>query len=85
MRVIKTPNFEKTFKKLPKDINRLYAAQEKRFLSDWKDARLHVKKIKALGLAFSFRITRRYRVLFYFQNPDTAIFFDIDHRNDIYR
>lgn len=85
MKIIKTADFEKTFKRLPKEISRLYATQENRFLSDWKDARLHVKKIKALGLAFSFRITRRYRVLFYLQNSDTAIFFDIDHRKDIYR
>jgi hypothetical protein len=34
---------------------------------------------------FSLRIIRHYRAFFYFQNTDTAIFFGIDHRKDIYR
>lgn len=85
MEIIKTSDFEKSFAKLPADTKRLYFHQENLFLKNWRDPRLHVKKVKDLGHAFSFRITRRYRVLFYFQNPNRAIFFDVDHRKDVYR
>ena len=70
---------------MPKEICRLYSVQEKRFKENWRDSRLHIKKVRSLDPTFSFRITRRYRVFFYFQNIETVIFFDIDHRKDIYR
>ena len=63
----------------------LYSVQENRFQENWRDPRLHIKKVQTLSHALSFRITRRYRVFFYFQNIETAIFFDVDHRKDIYR
>lgn len=85
MEIIKTIDFNKSFKCLPKEICRLYSIQEKRFKENWRDSRLHIKKVHSLGPALSFRITRRYRVFFYFQDTETAIFFDIDHRKDIYR
>lgn len=62
MKIIKTVDFEETFHELPQEIKRLVAVQEKRFAANWKDPRLHIKKLKAFGLAFSFRVTRRYRV-----------------------
>ena len=85
MRIIKTNDFNRSFKKLPKEIQRLYTTQEKRFKNNWHDSRLHIKKIRALRYALSFRITRRYRVFFYLQNTETTIFFEIDHRKDIYK
>lgn len=85
MKIIKTDDFNRIFKKLPKEIQRLYSTQENRFKKNWRDPRLHIKKIRILPFALSFRITRRYRVFFYFQNADTAIFFEIDHRKDIYK
>ncbi|MBU4298584.1 hypothetical protein KJ636_00890 [Patescibacteria group bacterium] len=85
MRIIKTDDFNRAFKKLPKEIQHLYNIQEERFKRDLRDPRLHVKKVKTLSFALSFRITRRYRVFFYFQNIETAIFFEIDHRKDIYK
>jgi mRNA-degrading endonuclease RelE of RelBE toxin-antitoxin system len=85
MKVIRTDSFERNFRKLPKSIVKLYLEQEKRFQNDWQDSRLHIKKIRTLSHALSFRITRRYRVFFYLQNSEIAIFFDVDHRKDIYR
>ena len=85
MEIIKTKDFYRAFKKLPKEIQRLFNVQEKRFKENWRDSRLHIKKIYILPYALSFRITRRYRVFFYFQNTETAIFFEIDHRKDIYK
>lgn len=85
MNVIKTNDFERAFNRLPREIQRLYTKQVKRFEENWRDPRLHIKKVRTLPFAFSFRITRRYRVFFYFQNTQTAILFDIDHRKDIYK
>ncbi|OGF21793.1 hypothetical protein A2Y83_02355 [Candidatus Falkowbacteria bacterium RBG_13_39_14] len=85
MEIIKTADFKKIFKKLPKEIQRLYISQEIKFKRNWRDSRLHIKKIKSLAQCFTFRITRRYRVFFYFQEEEKAIFFEIDHRKDIYR
>ena len=85
MKIIKTEDFTRAFDKLPKEIERLYQIQEERFKENWRDPRLHIKKVKSLKYAFSFRITRNYRVLFYFQDGKTAIFFEIGHRKETYR
>ena len=85
MEITKTDDFVKTFQKLPKNIQRLSFVQEKRFAENWKDPRLHIKKVQALQYAMSFRITNKYRVFFYFQQENKAIFFEIDHRKDIYK
>ena len=85
MEIITTNDFNRTFKKLPKEIQRLYSIQEKRFNENWRDSRLHIKKVRSLSYVLSFRITRRYRVFFYFQNTEKVIFFEIDHRKDIYK
>jgi mRNA-degrading endonuclease RelE of RelBE toxin-antitoxin system len=85
MKIIYTDDFKKSLQKLPKEINRIFQTQETRFKDNWNDSRLHIKKIRILKYALSFRITRRYRAFFYFQDPETAIFFDIDHRKDSYR
>ena len=85
MNIIKMRDFEKAFRILPKDAQRLYRLQEGRFIENWRDPRLHIKKVRILPFALSFRVTRRYRAFFYFKNADTAVFFEIDHRKDIYR
>lgn len=85
MEIIRTEDFERVLHRLPKEIQRLCRIQEDRFRDNWRDVRLHIKRVKSLPHALSFRITRRYRAFFYFQNPDKAILFDIDHRKDIYR
>ena len=85
MEIIKTDDFIKSLQKLPKNIQRLFLIQEKRFSENWKDSRLHIKKVQALQYAMSFRITNKYRVFFYFQQENKAIFFEIDHRKDIYK
>ena len=85
MEIIETADFDSALGKLQLDARRLYAVQKERFCENWRDPRLHIKKVKGLNLAFSFRVTRNYRVLFYFQDNDTAIFFDVDHRKDVYQ
>jgi len=85
MEVIKTEEFLRAFAKLPKEIQQLYQIQENRFRKNWRDPRLHIKSIHKLSEALAFRVTRRYRVFFYFQNETGAVFFEIDHRKDIYK
>jgi mRNA-degrading endonuclease RelE of RelBE toxin-antitoxin system len=85
MDIVKTSDFEKSLARLPTSVQRLCDKQLERFIADWKDPRLHIKKVRTLSLAMSFRVTRRYRVFFYFRDATTAIVFDIDHRKDIYR
>ena len=85
MEIIKADDFNRVLKKLPKEIQHLYNIQEERFKKDSRDPRLHIKKVRTLPFTLSFRITRRYRVFFYFQNTETAIFFETDHRKDIYK
>lgn len=85
MQIIHSEDFDRNLDGLPKQIQRFLTIQEERFKINWRDPRLHIKKIRTLENAFSLRITRRYRAFFYFQNPEIAIFFDIDHRKDIYR
>ena len=85
MEVIKTEEFLRVFATLPKEIQRLYQIQEERFLAGWRDPRLHAKAVRKLPDTLVFRITRRYRVFFYFQDEKTAIFFEVDHRKDIYK
>jgi mRNA-degrading endonuclease RelE of RelBE toxin-antitoxin system len=84
MVIHKTRDFINEFEKLPSETKRLYRKQEVIFKANWLDPRLHIKRIKELRGVYSFRITRRYRVLFYFQDTN-AVFFSVGHRRDIYR
>ena len=84
MRTRKTEDFEVAVRKLPADARRLLGKQEERFSRNWLDPRLHVKRLKDLDGVYSFRITRRYRVLFFLRG-DEAVFFEIGHRKDIYQ
>ena len=85
MRVVYAEEFTDEFRKLPKDVRELFRTQEAIFRENWRDARLHTKKLHDHPHAFSFRITRRYRVLFVFTERDVALFATIGHRKDVYR
>ena len=84
MTILYAEEFRKQFTKLPTDAQRLFRIREGRFRRDPHDPRLHVKKLHGEPLTFSFRITRRYRVLFVFAESDTALFATIGHRKDAY-
>ena len=84
MVIRKTKDFLKNLEKLPSKIKKLLQRQESIFKKNWLDPRLHTKRIKELPGVYSFRITRRYRVLFYFRGEE-AIFFSIGHRKEIYK
>ena len=85
MKIIVTKDFERSLKKFPSDARKLYQTQRQRFQTDWRDPRLHAKKMHGLPGVFSFRVTRRYRALFYFtKEKREAVFFEIGHRKDVY-
>ncbi|GIW67470.1 MAG: hypothetical protein KatS3mg096_338 [Candidatus Parcubacteria bacterium] len=77
MLIIETDDFKKDLDKLPKSIKRLYQKQKQIFETNWLDPRLHVKKLKEYHGVYSFRITRLYRVLFYFSGVN-VIFLKIN-------
>jgi len=74
MQIIHTDDFKRSLDKLPKQIHRLLKIQEEHFKNNWRDSRLHIKKVRSLDYAFSLRVTHHYRAFFYFQNPETAFF-----------
>lgn len=84
MIILYSNEFKKQFKKLPKEVQKLYFRQEKIFKESSYDKRLHLKKLIDHPFPFSFRITRGYRVLFLFVEENTAYFATIGHRKDIY-
>jgi len=84
MKILHTNTFSSELKELPLGVKKLYKKQEDLFVSNWKDSRLHTKRLRGDGSILSFRITRRYRVLFVFLDKETAIFNSIGHRKDIY-
>lgn len=86
MRVLRTPDFERALHKLPARTRSLCEKQLAILAADWRDPRLHLKKLRVPyeGI-YSFRITRTYRGLFYFAIEDSIIVFDADHRKDVYR
>jgi mRNA-degrading endonuclease RelE of RelBE toxin-antitoxin system len=85
MKAIVTPACEKMLGKLPEDISEHFTAQQALLAESTRNPRLHIKKLRDEDDVYSFRITRRYRALFYFQNSSTIIIFAVDHRKDVYR
>ncbi len=85
MRIIQTAEFERSLGKLSASIRRLCVAQTERLHHDRHDPRLHIKKLRGVDPVYSFRVTRSYRALFYFDHAGDLILFDIDDRKDVYR
>lgn len=85
MTIVYADEFRKQFHRLPADIQEAYQSQEKLFVGNWRDSRLHIKKLIGQPVYFSFRVTRRYRVIFMFIEQDTALFATVVHRKDAYR
>lgn len=50
--IIYAEEFTKQFGRIPSDIQRLYRRQEAIFKENWRDTRLHVKKLAGEPLAF---------------------------------
>lgn len=84
MKVFYTKEFVKMLERLPHSVQKLYLAQEGIFKENWRDSRLHIKKLSGKPITFSFRITRAYRALFYFRAFDEVTLYAVGHRKDIH-
>lgn len=85
MKIVYAAEFKKRFAEIPAAARIIYRRQEAIFIQNWRDPRLHLKKLSDHPFPFSFRITRNYRVLFMFVDQHTALFATIGHRKDVYR
>ena len=83
--VVRADDFKRAIKKLPARILGLCEEQLLILEADWRDSRLHIKKLRERDGVYSFRITRNYRAQFYFDVNENIIVFDADHRKDAYR
>lgn len=80
-----TPDFEKTFTRLPKQIQKLASRKDGWFRSDAFDPRLRTHKLKGeLADYWAYSINREYRVLFRFLGPHEVIYYDVG-THEIYR
>ena len=84
LRIIETKSATKSLADLPERIQDKYHTQKKRFQTDRRDPRLHLKKAVRFCGSVLASLTRAYRALFYYHTTDTAIIFAIGHRKDIY-
>jgi mRNA-degrading endonuclease RelE of RelBE toxin-antitoxin system len=76
---------KKMLAKVPVSTSKLFNEHVELLASDTRDHRLHVKKLKGEDDVYSFRVTRAYRALFFFQDSKTIIVFALGHRKDIYK
>lgn len=80
-----TKTFVSHFKKLPRSVQ-IKADSLASFLAvDFRDTRLHTKKLHGNNDWFSFRVGRDYRVVFMFEDGETIKLLDVRHRKDIYK
>ena len=86
MKILYADEFRKQFSRLPEEIRSVFKRQEVLFKANWRDVRLHVKKLTGGPFPYSFRVTRRYRVLFIFISNDreAVLFATIGHRRNVY-
>lgn len=86
MEVVLEQSFLKTAKRLPAEIRSKLSRLVGLLQNNAYHPLLHTKKLTgSMAGFFSFRITRDWRVIFYFQSPATIHVLEVKHRKDIYR
>lgn len=78
MRIFITPNFEKSYKKLPRKIQLVLQKKEIIFRKNPRHPSLKTHKLagELTGL-FSFSVDHSYGVLFKFEEKGSSIFYDV--------
>lgn len=85
MKIIYSPRFAKSYKKLPKKIKLLAEGREEIFRQDPFDPRLKTHKLKGeLKDFYSFSPSYHWRIVFHFEDKDTIIFDNIG-THEIYK
>lgn len=77
--------FKKNFDKLPNGIQRELAILLGFLAIDYRDPRIHAKKLHGSRIEYLFRIRRDYRCIFCFENGGIMLLLDVAHRKDIYK
>ncbi|MDO8497985.1 MAG: type II toxin-antitoxin system mRNA interferase toxin, RelE/StbE family [bacterium] len=79
------PKFEKRFKKLSREIQKLVEERIKIFINDPFDSRLKTHKLHGkFEEYFSFSINNKYRIIFYYTENDKDVKFYSIGTHDIY-
>lgn len=85
MNVLVAEEFIKHFRELPLPIQRKFERQEAAFRNNPFHPSLHTEKLEPRGRqVWSFRIDRRYRVLFRFVDRNTVLLLSVGHHGWIY-
>ena len=86
MKIVYSSAFLKSAKGIPQSIQKKLADVLEVLQDNPFHSKLHTKPLvgKLKGF-YSFRITRDWRVIFVFLNPEAISLVDIAHRKDIYR
>ncbi|MGD0697812.1 MAG: type II toxin-antitoxin system mRNA interferase toxin, RelE/StbE family [Terriglobia bacterium] len=86
MQVILEQSFLKSARRLPQSIKEKLGELLGLLETNPYHSLLHTKQLSGeLAGFFSFRITRDWRVIFYFEDPETIHVLEAGHRKDIYR
>lgn len=86
MEIVYSRDFIKSAKLIPKPIKKKLAVLLGIIKENPFDSKLHTKPLVGeLRGFYSFRITREWRVVFNFSNPQKIFLIDIAHRKDIYK
>ncbi|MBU4223999.1 type II toxin-antitoxin system RelE/ParE family toxin [Patescibacteria group bacterium] len=81
MKIVHTPKFERTFKKLPVSLAEKIIERTLMFEKNPFDSRLETHKLHGkLKEQWSFSIDKKYRILFEFDNSD-VVFLDVGDHN----
>ncbi|OGY26423.1 MAG: hypothetical protein A2Z42_04680 [Candidatus Woykebacteria bacterium RBG_19FT_COMBO_43_10] len=86
MEIIVTEEFGKYYRKLPRDIQRRAEKQTQLFRENVFHPSLNTEKLEPKGKElWSFRVDRRYRIFFRFNNADSVRFLIIGPHDWIYK
>jgi mRNA-degrading endonuclease RelE of RelBE toxin-antitoxin system len=76
--------FLKQSQKLPDDVVAQFEKQKQFLVDNPRHPSLHLKKLQDYKDVYSIRASSSYRALFILKD-DTAVFFALGHRKDVYR
>ena len=86
MKIVYSKDFVKLASKLPKQIQSKLDGLVGLLAQDPFHPLLHSKPLsRELSMTYSFRITRDWRAIYYFENTETIKLLKVGNRKDIYR
>jgi len=83
--IVFSRDFASHFKKLPTPVQSKTDNLIDLLSVDYRDSRLHTKKLHGENNLYSFRASYDYRIIFKFIDSQKIYLLDIKHRKDVYR